>query len=272
MNSNDLIVRLKKVMEYLIKKDPYKFKTITSTAKHINIAQSNLSAALNGNERYLTSGTVQKFVDAFPELNYNWLMHGKGEMLKGVDNFLSHLPEPEPTINPSVEDLVNKAKSLKKSKSEPSSKVINEGDLVEAVEYIVPFKGQAGLASKQYPDEMVGELKKRVIKVKPEHRGVFYTIEADGNSMPPKILPGDWLRCEEISSLFWFEQNFFKKDKIYCIWDNERGILFKRIIYKDDGVWCVSDNQDKKTYPDFPLNFAQVNKILVVRKLVDRNF
>ena len=240
----------------------------------MNLSQEDLAKIVGKTIRAVQSWEqgVRRIPESALLLMQNFAQNDRINKNLTNEEFLSHIPEPLPTINPSVEDLVNKAKALKKSKSEPTSKVINEEDLVEAVEYIVPFKGQAGLASKQYPDEMVGELKKRVIKVKPEHRGVFYTIEADGNSMPPKILPGDWLRCEEISSLFWFEQNFFKKDKIYCIWDNERGILFKRIIYKDDGIWCVSDNQDKKTYPDFSLNLAQVNKILVVRKLVDRNF
>ncbi|WDF45285.1 S24/S26 family peptidase [Chryseobacterium sp. KACC 21268] len=187
------------------------------------------------------------------------------------EEFISHIPEPITPINPPIKDLLAQAKRMKKSKNEPTSKVIENDELVDAIEYIVPIKGQAGLASKQYPDELVGELQKRLIRTKPEYRGIFYTIEVDGNSMPPKIQPKDWLRCEEISSMFWFENNFFKEKNIYCIWDNERGIIFKRIIYKDNVLWCSSDNEDKKNYPDFQLDLKTVSKILIVRKLIDRN-
>lgn len=190
------------------------------------------------------------------------------------DDFFSHLPEPEPRIT--EEDTYKKLEELKKKRNsnpEPSSRVINDDNLVDAIEYKVPWKGQAGMASKFYPEEMIEELQKTVVKVKPEYRGVFYRIEVDGNSMPPKIQPGDWLRCEEISSLFWLEKNFFKKDKVYCIWHNSRGIIFKRLIYKEMGeIWCSSDNEDKVEFPDFPLEIEKVNKILVVRALVDRKF
>ncbi|MEN5308792.1 helix-turn-helix domain-containing protein [Chryseobacterium cucumeris] len=198
-----------------------------------------------------------------------------GEVIQTTnDDFFSHLPEPEPRIT--EEDTYKKLEELRKKRNsnpEPSSRVINDDDLVDAIEYKVPWKGQAGMASKFYPEEMIDQLQKTVVKVKPEYRGVFYRIEVDGNSMPPKIQPGDWLRCEEISSLFWLEKNFFKKDKIYCIWHNARGIIFKRLIYKELGeIWCSSDNEDKSEFPDFPLEIEKVNKILVVRALVDRKF
>lgn len=191
------------------------------------------------------------------------------------EEFLSHLPDPEPRITEA--DVYKKLEELKKKKSksntEPSSRIVNDDDLIDAVEYRVPWKGQAGLASKFYPDEMIEQLSRNVIRVKPEYKGVYFTIEVDGNSMPPQIQPGDWLRCEEISSLFWLEKNFFKKDKIYCIWHNSRGIIFKRLIYKNSGeIWCSSDNEDKLEFPDFPLEIEKVNKILVVRSLVDRKF
>lgn len=70
------------------------------------------------------------------------------------EEFLSHLPEPVPLINPPIKDLLAQAKRMKKSKSEPTSKIIENDELVDAIEYIVPIKGQAGLASKQYPDEL----------------------------------------------------------------------------------------------------------------------
>lgn len=74
--------RLANVMEYILVKNPKKYKTQSQVAKVIEFDRSNLSSALNGTEKYLTEGLVKKFVNAFPELNAEWLLTGKGEMLK----------------------------------------------------------------------------------------------------------------------------------------------------------------------------------------------
>ena len=138
---------------------------------------------------------------------------------------------------------------------------------------LVTNKARAGYTDSYYADEYLKDLPVVLVEADKEYKGKYMAFEVDGNSMPPQIQPGDWLRCEEISSLFWLEKNFFKKDKIYCIWHNSRGIIFKRLIYKNSGeIWCSSDNEDKLEFPDFPLEIEKVNKILVVRSLVDRKF
>lgn len=263
--------RLEQIMEY------YELNP-NSFANKIGLKRTqNLYDIRDGKIKNITFSLANKINTVFTAINKNWLLTGEGEMLnKEISNndFLSHLSDPEPRIN--EQDVYKKLEEIKKKKNknpEPSSRVINDDDLVDAIEYKVPWKGQAGMASKFYPEEMIEQLQKTVVKVKPEYRGVFYRIEVDGNSMPPKIQPGDWLRCEEISSLFWLEKNFFKKEKIYCIWHNSRGIIFKRLIYKELGeIWCSSDNEDKLEFPDFPLEIEKVNKILIVRSLVDRKF
>lgn len=243
-------------------------KTQTEIANEVGVSQAYIASVIKG--KILKTEAIKKFADV-----YGWDVY---EIMRDFENtsnedFISHLPEPEKKINPTVKDAMKKANQVIKGKkvfTEPPSNVVNDDDLVNATEIIVPFPGQAGLSSRMYPEELLQEFEKRTIRVKPQFRGVFYTIEVDGNSMPPKIQPKDWLRCEEISSLFWFEKDFFKEKNIYCIWHNTKGILFKRIIYKDGEMWCRSDNEDKKEYGDFPLEIEKVSKILIVRKLVDR--
>ncbi|MDC8024918.1 S24 family peptidase [Elizabethkingia anophelis] len=81
----DLDKRLKEVMEYLLVKNHKLYKTQELVAKAISFSRPNLSAALKGNETYLTENIVDKFCIAFPELNKNWLMYGEGDMLKVQD-------------------------------------------------------------------------------------------------------------------------------------------------------------------------------------------
>ncbi|WP_392436740.1 helix-turn-helix domain-containing protein [Cruoricaptor ignavus] len=184
------------------------------------------------------------------------------------DDFFSHLPLPEQKLDNL--DKLGEIIARKNGTADPSSKVVNEDDLVESIEIKVPVAGQAGLESKMYPEEMVDNLETYKIKVKPSERGIFYLIEVAGESMTPLILPGDWLRCEEISKLRWFEDKFFKENKIYCIWHNTRGILFKRIVYRQGELWCSSDNKDKKMFPDFPLDIHNCTKMLKVVEIAKR--
>ncbi|MGV4405283.1 S24 family peptidase [Ornithobacterium rhinotracheale] len=76
----NLTKRLNKAIDYL--KFEYRLKTIGEISEKIGFGRTNLSAALNGSERYLTDSLLNKFTNAFPVLNKDWLLTGKGEMLK----------------------------------------------------------------------------------------------------------------------------------------------------------------------------------------------
>ncbi|MBT0552264.1 hypothetical protein [Riemerella anatipestifer] len=80
---NDLKERLNTVYNYL--KKTTEFTTQTLLAEKIGYTRSNFSAALNGDERYLTEGIVDKMVETFPQLNREWFITGKGEMLKSSE-------------------------------------------------------------------------------------------------------------------------------------------------------------------------------------------
>lgn len=51
-------------------------------AEHIGIDKTNLSSAFNGMEKYLTDNLFIKISEAFPQLNKNWLLTGKGNVQK----------------------------------------------------------------------------------------------------------------------------------------------------------------------------------------------
>lgn len=76
----DKTERLKKIISYL------KWNEIVKTQKDfaniIEINKTNLSSALNGKEEYLTDNLFDKVLKKFPEISKEWLLTGKGEMLK----------------------------------------------------------------------------------------------------------------------------------------------------------------------------------------------
>ena len=77
--------RLNEVFLYIRKNTEYVNQTLF--AQKIGEPRSNFSAALNGNEKYMTEGVVKKVVAAFPEIDKEWLLSGKGSMLVENDGY-----------------------------------------------------------------------------------------------------------------------------------------------------------------------------------------
>ncbi len=71
--------RLKKAVRYI--KGSTEYVNQALIAEKIDFGRTNLSAALNGEEKYLTEGLIEKVITAFPEINKDWLLTGNGEML-----------------------------------------------------------------------------------------------------------------------------------------------------------------------------------------------
>lgn len=166
-------------------------------------------------------------------------------------------------------DLKRIAKNIKDN-NRSEGRIIDENDLVPALQFIIPLKGQAGLRKAFfYPDEYINTtFEKETIFVKPSERGTYYKIEVDGNSMVGKLDPGDWTRCEDIPKMYWIEKGTFKADKIYCLIHRTRGILFKRISnILLENVTLTSDNPDKVEFPDETFDLNEFSKILIVRKI-----
>ncbi|MGV0921856.1 S24 family peptidase [Empedobacter falsenii] len=77
--SNQITERLNSVVDYIMYK--YKIKTKTALAKSLEIPQPNLSAALNGTEKYQTEGFFKKISEKYNEINHNWILTAENSML-----------------------------------------------------------------------------------------------------------------------------------------------------------------------------------------------
>lgn len=76
--------RLKKAVRYI--KGSTEYVNQSLIAEKIDFGRTNLSAALNGEEKYLKEGLIEKVITAFPEINKDWLLTGNGEMLIEEDD------------------------------------------------------------------------------------------------------------------------------------------------------------------------------------------
>lgn len=243
-------------------------KTQSEIIKDLNKSQPYVSALINGKKK--VGKEIAKQLAELYGFDEGSILTGEA-LLQGSFSMTTAI-RPSENIDLEISILSQKIKELTKKKtgSTGEGRLISDSSLVEATQYIVPVKGQAGLNKAFfYPDEYIEEhFERELILVKPSERGSFLKIEVDGNSMPGVLDPGDWARCEEIPKIDWMHKNIFKPKKVYCLFHNKRGILFKRISkVVNDIVTLSSDNSDKAEYPDEEFNLIEFSKILIVRKV-----
>src|SRR5699024_349206 len=119
------------------------------------------------------------------ELNIDWLLSGKGEMMELRSN--------PPTLN-TVQEI--------KEIYQPEPQKFSEKTYKKEVT-VIPAKAQLGLQSFLYPEEMMQELETKTIYVDQDYKGKYYEIECVGDSMDADhrnaIREGDSVLCREIS-------------------------------------------------------------------------
>lgn len=72
--------RLEKVFEYL--RSTGSIHTKKDFASALGYNYTNITSALKGNDAYLTDGLFEKISIVFPSISADWLLAGRGEMLK----------------------------------------------------------------------------------------------------------------------------------------------------------------------------------------------
>lgn len=96
MVGKDRVERIGSCIEYL--KGIGKIHKQQDIADKVGMDKSNLSRALNGDDRYLTDRFLQRFNVAFDNVfNTSWLLAGEGKMLR----------QPEGCINQSLSNVRN---------------------------------------------------------------------------------------------------------------------------------------------------------------------
>lgn len=104
---NERQKRLKEVYEYL--RYDGKVHTQMDFAELIEAKRPGMSAALNGNEKYLTDNLFKKIHAKFPQFNLDYLLHGAGNLLTtredsyqaSMDDYFPSVAK-EPDTSPSL--------------------------------------------------------------------------------------------------------------------------------------------------------------------------
>ena len=236
--------RLKKAVRYI--KGSTEYVNQTLIAEKIDFGRTNLSAALNGEEKYLTDSLVEKVINAFPEINKDWLLTGNGEMLieddeeeeepylraernkyglslqriqeltnlplktlKAYDNGSKEMPD---DILEAFENLFQRIENEYNEREEENTTipVLITDDMVSNVKvpfYEVDFAG--GFTS----PEMFSEVKPSFVISSPSFSGADFACVLTGNSMSRRIKNGSVIGLKRINE--WWE--YFPTNEIYAI-------------------------------------------------------
>ena len=178
----------------------------------------------------ISEDNIARFLAYAPDVNIEWLITGKGNMLRNKETITQRKAEPAlPVLESSHEGIP-----------------------------LIPLSAMAGA----FTDEtsvMEYECERYVI---PAFKGADFLIQVKGDSMQPTYYSGDLVACQRVP----LDDLFFQWNKTYVL-DTKQGPLIKRVRRgsDDEHILIVSDNA---AYEPFELAKTQFNAVALVRGLV----
>lgn len=202
-----------KAIERIKKYIDFKGLNNSSFEKKNELSNGYIATQLKRNAD-LGEGVLIKILDNCLDINSEWLLTGKGEMLK------------TPKDHKGDKEVV----SVAESNITYNSKAIP----------LVTTKAIGGFGNNSFAIEE-RDVKDYYVIPKFRHKKVDFMIEVEGSSMYPKYNSGDVVACTVIN-----ENSFIQWNKTHVIATKEQGIIIKRIKKGsiEDKLCMISDNKD----------------------------
>lgn len=244
---NDKEVLLKKVLELIEKYD--------LTAYEIGV---NTELAITGVQKIIDGQTKKPQKNTLKSI-YDYIIN-KYEYIKSDEN-----------------EMINENSG---SSDFSNAKILNEDEDFVWLETIkIPEKAALGAASNFFAESYMSELERGRVRVKKNHKGNYYEVEATGDSMNDStakaLLDKDWYLARDIPRDFWKSRLHLSHWNVFYFLHNEKGNLIKEVIDHNPETGDVvlhSWNPDKKLYPDFTINLKDCYIVGNVVKLISRDF
>ena len=217
----------------------------------------------------ITEDVLTKFFTTFPEVSIQWVMTGVGNMTENTKDFAprqdinpdlvktdptignNYTPSTAPTIdnsdggspnnpyteNPSGFPLISHKHSVDPYK--PFERLMNPPAEPEGIPF-VSVRAVGGFAGKDFSIQKQ-DIEAYYVVPKFRNLNVDFLIEVIGDSMMPRIFPGDIIACSIIRN-----PQFIQWNKPYLISSEEQGMIVKRLkkSKENDCFLAVSDNPD----------------------------
>lgn len=221
-------------------KDFCKSQDITISAFETSIGVSN--GYVNAISKSIGLDKLNAIIEKYSNLNIEWLLTGKGEMLK--TNCIETNSSETITSIGSYKDNI-KAAFGQKIRNENR---INPQSNPQGIP-LVSVKAVGGFAGKDF---LISENDIEAYYVIPKFRNlnVDFMIEVIGDSMMPRLFPGDIIACSIVRN-----SKIIQWNKTYLIATEDLGMIVKRLKKSSEqgSILAVSDNSDYDPF-DIPLS------------------
>lgn len=206
-----------------------------------------LGKAKNGGKG-LSSSSIEKILLAYDDINPDWLLTGRGPMLK-TKGTSSASPTEEQQFSTSKD--TKKIAILHRDAAKKSTKGIP----------LIPMEAIAGFPAIDNDGVSFDDCQHYSIP-EFEAKGANFLIRVSGDSMTPLYCNGDIIACRKISEI-----HFFQWGGVYVL-DTSQGVLVKYVEEcekNDDCILCVSEN---KRYKPFSLPKDDIRSLSTIVGLV----
>lgn len=213
-------------------KDFIDTKGISVSAFERSIGMSNASFGKSlKNGGAIGTDKLENILNAYPEINPNWLITGNGSMLKSDEQPL-----------PEVKKINSRHKGLP----------------------LIPMEAIAGFPAIDNDGVSFDDCQHYSIP-EFEAKGANFLIRVSGDSMMPLYCNGDIIACRKIAEI-----HFFQWGGVYVL-DTSQGVLVKYIEEcgkNDDCILCVSENKRYKPFPIPKSDIRSLSTIVGLLRLV----
>ena len=206
--------------------------------------ETGLSNGFLDKVKDIGASKIEDILKSYPDINAEWLVTGKGDMLKPNIKEMSSNKTMTKTMT-FLEQTKNKENVVNLNKSTTDY----EGIPLIPIEAMAGF-GTGGVQVMDYDTE-------RYVVPEFTELNVDFMLRVKGSSMYPKYNSGDLVACKKLV----LNDIFFQWNKVYVL-DTDQGALIKRIKKgSDDHLQIVSDNP---SYEPYELHLSKIHAIAIV--------
>jgi phage repressor protein C with HTH and peptisase S24 domain len=227
-----------------LKQNILKYLEFKGVSKYEFYQKTGVSNGILSQKNGLSEENTLRFLSYYKDVNPEWLITGKGNMLK-----------PNMEEMPYNESMAKSMAFSEETKNTINAIHSNEPDKEYEGIPLIPIDAMAGWGSGDV-QVMDYESKKYVI---PEFTelNVDFMLRIKGSSMYPKYNSGDLVACKKLV----LNDIFFQWNKVYVL-DTDQGALIKRIKKgSDNHLLIVSDNL---SYEPYELHLSKIHAIAIV--------
>lgn len=211
-----------------------------SFSKEIGLKNNGTIGRLINEKRVPSQETLDRIVTRFPQISYDWLKMGVGEMLVGGQSM--------------------------------QAKPISDIQFLNIP--FVPIFAQAGYGRGYGDQEYIDNLPTIPVIVDKNYRGKYRVFEVDGDSMDDgtrsALYDGDKILCREVKPELWSSKLHINKWFFVICMKND-GISVKQITSHDVESGKIVCHSLNPLFEDFEVNLRDIAELYNVIKIVDRN-